>query len=99
MTEDEAQAWLKYRRIKHPFKPSEYADEPGWRCRLMRPTKAGLSLLVVVPKATGASLLRLIAIEAWEKYPNRKNGDLANQIWQFFTHEELRELAQGDWSE
>jgi len=97
MTEDEAQAWLKYRRIRFPVKLSTYPKEPGWWFRLIRPSHK--SFRVLVPNKSAASLLHLISSEAWEKYPTRKEGDLANEIWRFFSREELRGLAQEDWSE
>jgi len=43
--------------------------------------------------------LRFIAVEAWAEYPTRKEGNLADKLWQFFSQEELREFAQQDWSD
>ena len=96
MTEDEAQAWLQYRRIRHAWKPTaRYAGDARWRCRIMRPTKEILAL--IIPSKSSVELLRLIAVEAWEEYPTRKLGHRAEKLWQFFSQEELRELAQQDW--
>ncbi len=97
MTEDEAQAWLQYRQIERASKPSEYDDDPRWRCTLMRPTKESLPLYV--PDTSATALLRFIAVEGWAEYPTRKEGNLADKLWRFFSLEELRELAQQDWSD
>jgi hypothetical protein len=97
MTEDEAQAWLQYRQIKHAGKPSEYANDPRWRVRVMRPTKESLPLYV--PNNSAKELLRFIAVEAWEQHPKRKESNLADKLRRFFSQEELRELAQQDWSD
>jgi hypothetical protein len=96
MTEDEAQAWLQFRQIRHVWKPSDYADDPRWRCHLMRPTEKGLR--VYVPNKSVAAVLRFIAVEAWAEYPTRKESKLAEKLWRFFSQEEMRELAQQDWS-
>jgi hypothetical protein len=61
MTEDKAQVWLQFRQIRHVWKPSDYADDPRWRCHLMRPTEMGL--LVYVPNKSVTAVLRLIAVE------------------------------------
>ncbi len=89
ITEDDAIAWLQFRQIKTAWKPSTYPEEPGWRTGLARPTK---QLRLTVPQKSVASLLRLIAMEAWESYPKRRVGGLADKIWGFFSQEELREL-------
>lgn len=97
MTEDEAQAWLQYRQIEHAGKPSGDDNDPLWRVQVMRPMKENLPLYV--PNNSAKELLRLIAIEAWTEYPTRKEGNLADKLWRFFSQEELRELAQQDWSD
>jgi hypothetical protein len=63
----------------------------------MRPTKESLALFI--PSKSSAALLRLVAVEAWEKYPTRKMGHRADKLWQFFSQEELRDLAQQDWAD
>ncbi len=97
MTEDEAQAWLQFRQIRHAWKASGRADGPRWSCRIMRSDKEGLRFNV--QKKSAAALLRLISDDAWAEYPTKKEGILAEKLRQFFSQEELRELAQEEWSD
>jgi hypothetical protein len=97
MTEDEAQTWLQYRQIRYAWKPSEDASDNRWSCRIMRPDRAGIRLYI--PGNSAVALLHFIAGEAWAEYPTRKDGVLAEKMWRFFSHEELRELAQEEWSD
>jgi hypothetical protein len=97
MTEDEAQAWLQFRQIRHAWKPSGLDDGPRWSCRIMRSDKEGLRLYV--QNKSASALLRLISVEAWAEYPTKKEGILAEKLRRFFSQEELRELAQEERSD
>jgi hypothetical protein len=63
----------------------------------MRSDRKGLRLYV--QNKSAAALLRLISVGAWAEYPTKKEGVLAEKLRRFFSQEELRELAQENWSD
>jgi hypothetical protein len=77
VTNDDAQAWFRYRKIQFSVRPSTSVEQPGWRYKLIRESA---TLAIVAPDKSALSLVRLIACEAWEKYPTESFSPLAKKL-------------------